>query len=227
MGNVDDPWDLKTVEKDLAKSSYQKEVAYTNINKLNNEQKQLNEKISRVTNQAATAERSARDKEDTYKRDQESTKRKEELNEQLKKLSEEDKDLDRQLVPLRTQLMQKESDRNRMRDTNAQEDRMLSEKLKVFERDVDKLKGEDFLFVNSDSRSESISNHAPLNPLPIYPLTDVSNKIEQYERSDKVNEIGGMDQKLRENAENIQSAQGRLAELKPVLENLKKQVEDG
>lgn len=196
MGNVDDPRDLKTVEKDLAKSSDQKEVAYTNINKLNNEQKQLNEKISRVTNQAATAERSARDKEDTYKRDQESTKRKEELNEQLKKLSEEDKDLDRQLVPLRTQLMQKESDRNRMRDTNAQEDRMLSEKLKVFERDVDKLK-------------------------------DVSNKIEQYERSDKVNEIGGMDQKLRENAENIQSAQGRLAELKPVLENLKKQVEDG
>ena len=76
FGNVDDPRDLKTVEKDLTKSSDQKELAYTNINKLNNEQKQLNEKISRVTNQAATAERSAREKEDAYKRDQESTKRK-------------------------------------------------------------------------------------------------------------------------------------------------------
>ena len=48
MGNVDDPRDLKTVEKDLAKSSDQKEAAYTDINKLNNEQKDLNDKISRT-----------------------------------------------------------------------------------------------------------------------------------------------------------------------------------
>ncbi len=97
IGTVDDPRDLKTVEKDLAKSSDQKEVAYTDINRLNNEQKDLNEKVSRLTNQAATAERSAREKEDLFKRDQESSKRKDELNDELKKLAEEDKELDKQV----------------------------------------------------------------------------------------------------------------------------------
>jgi hypothetical protein len=97
MGNVDDPRDLKTVEKDLAKSSDQKEAAYTDINKLNNEQKDLNEKISRTTNQAATAERNAREKEDAFKRDQESTKRKDELNDELKRLAEQEKEFDKQV----------------------------------------------------------------------------------------------------------------------------------
>jgi chromosome segregation ATPase len=97
MGNIDDPRDLKTVEKDLAKSSDLKEAAYTDINKLNNEQKDLNEKISRTTNQAATAERNAREKEDAFKRDQESTKRKDELNDELKKLAEQEKEFDRQV----------------------------------------------------------------------------------------------------------------------------------
>ena len=97
MGNVDDPRDLKTVEKDLAKSSDQKEAAYTDINKLNNEQKDLNDKISRTTNQAATAERNAREKEDAFKRDQESTKRKDELNDELKMLAEQEKEFDKQV----------------------------------------------------------------------------------------------------------------------------------
>lgn len=97
IGTVDDPRDLKTVEKDLATSSDQKELAYTDINKLNNEQKDLNEKVSRITNQAAAAERNAREKEDLFKRDQESTKRKDELNDELKKLAEEDKELDKQV----------------------------------------------------------------------------------------------------------------------------------
>ena len=52
------------MEKDLTKSSDAKELAYAQINKLNNEQKAINEKISRVTNQASTAERTAREKED-------------------------------------------------------------------------------------------------------------------------------------------------------------------
>ena len=97
MGNVDDPRDLKTVEKDLSKSSDQKEAAYTEINKLNNEQKSLNEQISRITNQAATAERTAREKEDAFNRDQESTKRKDELNEELQRLLDQDKELEKQV----------------------------------------------------------------------------------------------------------------------------------
>lgn len=97
MGNLDDPRDLKTVEKDLSKSSDQKEAAYTEINKLNNEQKSLNEQISRITNQAATAERTAREKEDAFNRDQESTRRKDELNEELQKLLDQDKELEKQV----------------------------------------------------------------------------------------------------------------------------------
>eukprot|EP00571_Detonula_confervacea_P010665 CAMPEP_0172307014 /NCGR_PEP_ID=MMETSP1058-20130122/7955_1 /TAXON_ID=83371 /ORGANISM="Detonula confervacea, Strain CCMP 353" /LENGTH=1404 /DNA_ID=CAMNT_0013019073 /DNA_START=130 /DNA_END=4344 /DNA_ORIENTATION=- len=196
LGNVDDPRDLKTVEKDLTKSSDQKEVAYTNINKLNNEQKQLNEKISRITNQAATAERSAREKEDAYKRDQESTKRKDELNDELKKLTAHDKEFDKQILPIRTQLMQRESDRDRMRDANAQEDGMLGDQLKDFERDMDKLK-------------------------------EVNEKIDQYIRSKKDNEIDEVDQKLLHNAEDIRGGEEKITEMKPELENLKKQVEDG
>jgi chromosome segregation ATPase len=105
MGNVDDPRDLKTVEKDLSKSSDQKEAAYTDINKLNNEQKSLNEQISRITNQAATAERTAREKEDAFNRDQESTKRKDELNEELQRLLDQDKELEKQVRKTRRQTL--------------------------------------------------------------------------------------------------------------------------
>merc|ERR1712194_167418 len=141
FGNdVNDPRDLKTVEKDLTKSSEKKEQSYTNINTLNNEQKKLNETISRITNQAAAAERTAREKEDIFKRDQESTKRKDQLNDELKRLTELKKELETQMVPVRTELMQKQSDRDRLRDTNAQKDGMLSNQLQDFERGIDKLK---------------------------------------------------------------------------------------
>ena len=135
----DDRRDLKTVEKDLTKSSDAKEAAYAQINMLNNEQKALNEKICRVTNQAATAERSAREKEDAYNRDQVAFKRRDELNEQLAKLADEDKELGKQIVPLRQRLLEKESDRNRMRDANSHAEALLSDELKVFEKDVEAL----------------------------------------------------------------------------------------
>jgi hypothetical protein len=64
---------------------------YSEISKLNNEQKSINEKISRITNQATDAERHAREKEDSYNRDEVAKKRTDELNETLEKLSAEDK----------------------------------------------------------------------------------------------------------------------------------------
>ena len=93
------------------RSSDEKEAAYTTINKLNTEQKKLNEQISRVTNQAASAERDAREKEEAFNRDQESSRRKNELNELLTKCRENETEFDRKLTPLRTKLMQAESDR--------------------------------------------------------------------------------------------------------------------
>ena len=140
FAKIDDPRNLKTVEGDLATASSEKEAAYTQINNLNNEQKTLNEKISRVTNQASAAERTAREKEEAYNRDQESSKRKDELNNLLQKYNGEEKDMEKRNAPIRKSLLQKESDRNRMRDTNSHEANALQEEMKHFDKDYEKLR---------------------------------------------------------------------------------------
>lgn len=140
FAKIDDPRNLKTVEGDLATSSSEKEAAYTQINHLNNEQKTLNEKISRVTNQASAAERTAREKEEAYNRDQQSSKRKDELNNLLQKYNTEEKDLEKRFAPIRKSLMQKESDRTRMRDTNSHEANALQEEMKHFDKDYERLR---------------------------------------------------------------------------------------
>lgn len=92
--------------------------------------------------------------------------------------------------------MQKESDIKRIRDDNAKVDESLSNQLKDFERDVDKLK-------------------------------DVSEKIDQYQRSNKEMEIANVDKKLRLNAGDIISGEEKLVEMKPQLEILRRAAEDG
>ena len=92
--------------------------------------------------------------------------------------------------------MQKESDIKRMRDDNARVDESLSNQLKDFERDVDKLK-------------------------------DVSEKIDQYQRSNKEMEIANVDKKLRVNAGDIINGEEKLVEMKPQLESLRRAAEDG
>lgn len=92
--------------------------------------------------------------------------------------------------------MQKESDIKRMRDDNAKVDESLSNQLKDFERDVDKLK-------------------------------DVSEKIDQYQRSNKEMEIANVDKKLRVNAGDIINGEEKLVEMKPQLESLRRAAEDG
>jgi proline dehydrogenase len=83
-----------------------------------------------------------------------------------------------------------------MRDDNARVDESLSNQLKDFERDVDKLK-------------------------------DVSEKIDQYQRSNKEMEIANVDKKLRLNAGDIISGEEKLVEMKPQLESLRRAAEDG
>ena len=84
----------------------------------------------------------------------------------------------------------------RTRDDNAKVDESLSNQLKDFERDVDKLK-------------------------------DVSEKIDQYQRSNKEMEIANVDKKLRVNAGDIINGEEKLVEMKPQLESLRRAVEDG
>lgn len=55
---------------------------------------------------------------------------------------------------------------------------------------------------------------------------DVNEKIDFYIRSNKDNDINVVEQKLLHNAEDIRDGEGKLVEMKPQLESLKKQVED-
>jgi len=84
----------------------------------------------------------------------------------------------------------------RTRDDNAKVEESLSNQLKDFERDVDKLK-------------------------------DVSEKIDQYQRSNKEMEIANVDKKLRVNAGDIINGEEKLVEMKPQLESLRRAAEDG
>jgi len=84
----------------------------------------------------------------------------------------------------------------RTRDENAKVEESLSNQLKDFERDVDKLK-------------------------------DVSEKIDQYQRSNKEMEIANVDKKLRVNAGDIINGEEKLVEMKPQLESLRRAAEDG
>ncbi len=110
-----------------------------------------------------------------------------------------------------------------MRDINAQEDGMLGSRLKDFERDVDKLKG--------NTRFECVF-HFSLTIIVTHFmnrqfLLDINAKIRYFEGSNKEGEIKNVDQALRQNALDIRGREERLVEMKPEIENLKKEVEDG
>jgi len=55
----------------------------------------------------------------------------------------------------------------------------------------------------------------------------VNEKIQQYVRSNKDREFEEIQEKLRGNKANIQEGEENLANMKPQLESLKKQVDDG
>ena len=58
-------------------------------------------------------------------------------------------------------------------------------------------------------------------------LNDVNEMIQQYVRSNKDREFEEIQEKLRGNIANIQEGEENLANMKPQLESLKKQVDDG
>eukprot|EP00804_Cyclotella_cryptica_P027784 CCRYP_009209-RB/>CCRYP_009209-RB protein AED:0.12 eAED:0.11 QI:270/0.73/0.68/1/0.8/0.68/16/153/1414 len=161
VGN--DSRDLKRVERDITESSVAKEKAYLEISKLNNEQKSLNEKISRIANQATAAEKNARDKEDSYNRDQIAMKRQDELNELLQKLAVEETSLDKSKHPLHAERLKKESNRDSMRRSNEIEESRLGDELRSFEKDalrlqeiVDKI--DDYIRSNKEREMEQIES---------------------------------------------------------------------
>lgn len=72
-----------------------------------------------------------------------------------------------------------------------------------------------------------VPNFGQLTRIHYHHNTDVNEKIDFYIRSNKDNDINVVEQKLLRNAEDIRDGEGKLVEMKPQLESLKKQVEDG
>eukprot|EP00956_Cyclotella_meneghiniana_P004983 scaffold6162_cov123-Cyclotella_meneghiniana.AAC.1 len=136
---ANDSRSLKQVEKDIAESGVAKEKAYSEISRLNEEQRQINENISRVTNQAAAAEKHAREKEEAFNKDQVAKKRTNELNDTLQKLAEEAKHYDKSIHPLNADMISTMQSRDKMRKHNNDEETMLADKLRCFEKDEQRL----------------------------------------------------------------------------------------
>ena len=113
------------------------------------------------TNQAAAAEKNAREKEEAFNRDQVAQKRSDELNETLQKLTEEGNILDKSIHPLNASRLTKESKRDAMRKSNGSEEAILSEELRGFEKDAQRLtdivdKIEEYVRLNKERDMEQI-----------------------------------------------------------------------
>lgn len=147
------------------------------------------------TNQAAAAEKHAREKEEAFNRDQVAKKRADELNESLQKLIEEANILDKSIHPLNASRLNKESQRDAMRKSNGSEETMLSEELRAFEKDAQRLQ-------------------------------DVVDKIEEYIRSNKERDMEQIEAQLLGNLNMMKEDEGKLEAMKPVIDQLKKQVDD-
>jgi len=141
MGHISqgDQRNLARVESDLADLGLRKEQCYTSINQLNNEQKTINERISTKTNQAATADHRFREMQARFRKEQDDTKRQEVLKANMAGRQVESKRLRDLMDPVKTRVLQKESDSKRVRKENLKEDTKLSDVLKTFDRDIDRL----------------------------------------------------------------------------------------
>ena len=91
------------------------------------------------TNQAAAAEKHAREKEEAFNKDQAAKKRSDELNDTLQKISEEAKHYDKSIHPLNADMISTMQSRDKMRKHNNDEETMLADKLRCFEKDEQRL----------------------------------------------------------------------------------------
>ena len=113
------------------------------------------------TNQAAAAEKHAREKEEAFNKDQVAKKRADELNETLQKLTEEAKHYDKSINPLNAEMTTKMSRRDYMRKENSAEEVTLGDTLRCFEKDEQRLhdvmeKIEEYLRSNNERSMEEI-----------------------------------------------------------------------
>lgn len=113
------------------------------------------------TNQAAAAEKHAREKEEAFNKDQVAKKRADELNETLQKLTDEAKHYDKSINPLNAEMTTKMSRRDYMRKENSAEEVTLGDTLRCFEKDEQRLhdvmeKIEEYLRSNNERSMEEI-----------------------------------------------------------------------
>ena len=122
-------------------------------------------------------------------------KRSDELNKTLQNLATEANSIDKNINPLKAQMVNKESQRGVMRKSNSAEETAISEDLRTFEKDAQRLQ-------------------------------DVVDKIEEYLRSDNERKMEQIEAQLLDNVNMIKKDEAKLDALKPVIDQLKKQVDD-
>jgi DNA repair exonuclease SbcCD ATPase subunit len=146
--------------------------------------------------QAANAERNAREKEEAYNREQVAKKRNDELNQTIQKLVDEVNSIEKGVAPLKASRINKETQRDAMRKANSIEETGITEELRTFEKDAQR-------------------------------LHDVTEKIEEYLRSNKERDMEQLEAQLLGNVNMMKEDEAKLDAMKPVIEQLKKQVDDG
>lgn len=137
--NVASDKDLETVEKNLARRSKEKEDLMTAIGDLNKESADLNARAKAASDKASTLERTAKEKEDRYNEEQKSSVRRNELNDLVNTSRDEETKLDSEIQPIRRQIYAKETDLNRLRQSNKVEVDRLNDNLNQFTRDAQRL----------------------------------------------------------------------------------------
>lgn len=122
-------------------------------------------------------------------------KRVDELNETLTKLAAEMNNIDKSINPLKASMSSKETQRSGMRRGNNSEEAALSDDLRRFEKDAQRLQ-------------------------------DVVDKIDEYLRSENERNMDQIEAQLIGNISKMKEDEAKLEAMKPVIDQLKKQVDD-
>lgn len=210
--------DLGTVEREIQARTDEKDSLMQSITRLNRELTNINDRISRVTTQAAKTERLAKEKEERYKAEQEASVKKTDLNEVIARCQQEEKKLAEQIVPIKQKIRAKESDRQRMRSSAKADEDRLAEALNHFKADVRKLddlsdKIDRYLNSNKPQQFEEVTRE----------LSDTADEQDKKEKElDKMKpELASLNKKVNDQERHKKTIQGNI-ELLGLMEGIDK-----
>mmetsp|Transcript_6676 Transcript_6676/g.9616 ORF Transcript_6676/g.9616 Transcript_6676/m.9616 type:complete len:1419 (+) Transcript_6676:37-4293(+) len=195
---------LRTLESELTSKTEEKDMLMNAIAELNRESGDINDNISRASNQASRAEKVARDKEERHAQEQKAIARKQELSDSISKHKEEENKLQDQVAPIRQKAKSKESQKFKFRDEAKKEEQEFSNSLNTF-------------------RSDAIKINSITKQIDAY---SSSNKMQQFDQVDK--EVAQIGETLKGIEENLNEMEPKLLSLRARVndqEGRKKNVE--